>query len=224
MEAKRIVKVEWDRVRDLVGLGELREGTWVTTSHVVSSVRLREVLQESNEKDDLPLGDIGEGIPLLRRRSGIRGEWSAIGGKGPRPVDSVGLDDVTNESRHSNTTVLDLGLTQETNAGLIALTPDVDVSQLKRVVVLGAKTKRELILSNHIQSSNIPSPTKEIQYNRIDQTQLMLRPSHRDTTWTLYRCYATLRCLLSPPNIYPATTHAPSRQGWTFQQDPSSLP
>ena len=102
----------------------------------MSSVGLREVLQEANEKDNLPLCSIRESIPLLRRRSSLKGKRSSIKSHWPREVNSVGLDNVTNEGSHSNTSVLNLGMAQESDGSGLVTTPDGSVSQLKRIVVL----------------------------------------------------------------------------------------
>jgi hypothetical protein len=135
-EAEGVEKVEGDRVGDLIRVRELGEGTRCSSLHVVSSVGLREVLQESNEEDDLPLGGIGKGVPLLWGGSGSIREWGAVEGHGPREVDSVGLHDISDEGGHGNTSVLDLSMTQEADGGLGSLSPDGSGSQLKRIVVL----------------------------------------------------------------------------------------
>jgi hypothetical protein len=110
-EAEGVEKVEGDRVRDLVRVRELGEGTRRSSLHVVGSVGLREVLQESNEEDDLPFRGIGKGVPLLWGRSSSKRERGTVEGHGPREVDSVGLHDVTDEGSHGNTSVLDLSVT-----------------------------------------------------------------------------------------------------------------
>ena len=133
VEAKGIIQVEWDRVRNSVRLGELGEFTWFSAPHVVLSVGFRKVFQESNEKDDLPFGTIGKSIPLLRRGTGVS---NLSGVSGPGEVDSVGLGNVSNKSGHSNTPVLDLCMAQEANSCLVTLSPNVGGSQLKRIIVL----------------------------------------------------------------------------------------
>mmetsp|Transcript_13970 Transcript_13970/g.39761 ORF Transcript_13970/g.39761 Transcript_13970/m.39761 type:complete len:302 (-) Transcript_13970:268-1173(-) len=136
-EAERIEEVEWDRVWDALWVvGELGVGTWCSSAHVVSSVGLGELLQEPDEEDDLPLGSIREGIPLLWRRTGVEREWRSLGGHWPRPVDAVGLHDVPDEGRHGNASVLDLGLSQESDGGLVAFSPDGGGGELQRIVVL----------------------------------------------------------------------------------------
>ena len=112
-QAKGIEKVEWDRVGDLGRFSELGVGTWFSSPHVVCSVGLGEMFQETNEKDDLPLGGIRKSIPLLWWRSSIRWEWLSSESHWPWPVDSVGLDDVSDEGGHGNTSVLDLCLAKE---------------------------------------------------------------------------------------------------------------
>jgi hypothetical protein len=105
----------------------------------VSAIGLREVLQETNEKDDLPLGSIRKSIPLLRWRASIRRESTSIESHRPGEVDSVGLDNVSNKSSHGNATMFDLSLTQESNCSVVAVSPDRSIGQLKRVVVLHDK-------------------------------------------------------------------------------------
>ncbi len=97
-EAKGIEEVQRNRVGDKVTVSEVGEFTGLSSTHVVSSSGLTPPLKESNEEDDLPLGGIGEGIPLLRRRSG--GVWvgGSVGRDGEGEVDSVGLNNVSCES------------------------------------------------------------------------------------------------------------------------------
>lgn len=110
-EAEGVEKVKGDRVGNLVRIRELRECTRLSSLHVMSSVGLREVLQKSNEEDDLPLGGIGKGVPLLWGRSGSKREWGTVEAHGPWEVDSVGLHDVSHEGSHGNTSMLDLSVT-----------------------------------------------------------------------------------------------------------------
>ncbi len=129
------VQRNWVRNKFRV-IGEVRVGTWLSSTHVVSSSSLREPFQESNEENDLPLGGVTESIPLLRWRASIRWERSAIGRDWPWEVDAIGLDNVTNKGSHGHATVLDLGVTQESNGLFIGVTPDGDGGKLKRIVVL----------------------------------------------------------------------------------------
>ena len=128
-------------------------------------IQLRPELQESNEKDDLKLGGEWKGIPLFgwgtkhvdkSTEYEIEGQkrcqqaiWDAsykylqIGGRvgssrgSQRPRENeVGLDNVTNEGGHSNTSVLDLRVAKEGNGGFVAVSPDGGCGQLKGVVVL----------------------------------------------------------------------------------------
>jgi hypothetical protein len=117
-------------------VGELREGTWGSSTHVVSSGGLREPLQESNKENDLPLGGSWKSIPLLWRGTGIEWEWCSIRRNWPWEVDSVGLDNVTDESSHGDTSVLNLSLTQKSDGFIVGVAPDSDTGKLKRIIVL----------------------------------------------------------------------------------------
>lgn len=124
-------------MRDFGGLAELGECSWLSSAHVVGTVGLREVLQEADEKDDLPLSGVRKSIPLLGWGKGFVD--GTIVRSGPGEVDSVGLNDVTNEGSHGNTSVLDLSMTQEADACFLALSPDIDGSNLPWIVVLHKK-------------------------------------------------------------------------------------
>ena len=110
-ESERIVKVERNSVGD--GGSELRELTWLSSSHVVINLdvgvrdargKLAVDLQESNDGDDLVLGFDGKGSPLFRRRKIRARPWGSVELHGPREVE-VGLDAVSNEGGHGNTSV-----------------------------------------------------------------------------------------------------------------------
>ena len=53
----------------------------------------------------------------------------------PRELDAVRLNDVPDERRHRNAPMLDLCMAQEPHGGLVALTPEVELGQVQRVVV-----------------------------------------------------------------------------------------
>jgi len=78
-EAERIEEVQGNRVGDKITVGEVGEVTGLSSTHVMGSSGLTPPLKESNKEDDLPLGGIGEGIPLLRRRSGGVRVWGSVG-------------------------------------------------------------------------------------------------------------------------------------------------
>jgi len=44
------------------------------------------------------------------------------------------MDDVSNEGEHSNSSVLNLGMTQETNSFLVCASPEASFCQVQRVV------------------------------------------------------------------------------------------
>ncbi len=48
--------------------------------------------------------------------------------------DEVGLNNVSNEGEHGNTSVLDLGLTKPSDGGLISLSPEVLIGEGKRII------------------------------------------------------------------------------------------
>ena len=109
-ESERIVKVEWDRVGKAIRTrGEVRVVTWLSSLHVMGVLRSTEFtpeFQESNEGENLPLGTVANGIPKLRRVGVVR-ERSSIHLHGPWELDSVGVDNVSNEGEHGNTSVPD---------------------------------------------------------------------------------------------------------------------
>lgn len=144
MQILKLTKVvQWNWVRnELRVIRELREFTWLASTHVVSSGGLREPLQESDYEKDLPLSNIRKGIPLLWRGTSIIWEWGAIRGDWPWEVCAVGLGDVTNKGKHSNTSMLDLRVTQEGDGILVGVTPDSGAGKLKRVVELALSLGR----------------------------------------------------------------------------------
>ena len=90
-------------------------------------------LKETNEPEDLELGNIGDGIPSLGGGEAGR-EGIAVEGHGPGPGDAVGVDDVANKSKHGDAAVLDFGLAEKSNGGLVARAPEVAIGKAKRVV------------------------------------------------------------------------------------------
>ena len=143
-EAKGIKKVEGDRVGDHAVFGKGWVLSWNTTTHVVSASGFTEPFQKSNEENDLPLGSIRECIPLFRRGSSGVGVGSATEISGEGPVNSVGLNNVSDEGGHGNTSVLDLTLTQECDGFVIGVTPDSGGGKLKWIVELLYIKKQEL--------------------------------------------------------------------------------
>ena len=105
-ESKRIVKVERNRVGKSDGV-EVREVSRLSSAHVVLvgvSADLTPGFQEEDESEDLPLGGIANFVPecrwvgVGRVRSSVQlhREWE---------FDSVGVDNVSDEGEHSNTSV-----------------------------------------------------------------------------------------------------------------------
>lgn len=60
--------------------------------------------KEGNDREDLPLGRFTDCIPQ-GRRVGLRRERSSVHLHGPWELDSVGVDDVSDEGKHGNTSV-----------------------------------------------------------------------------------------------------------------------
>jgi len=115
---------------------EVREVTWLSSGHVMLVLRggkLGPELKESDQSENLPLGIVGNGVPKSRW-VGLRWEGSSVHLHGPWELDSVGMYDVSNEGSHGNTSVLDLSMTEESNGGLIGLSPELSLSEVKRIV------------------------------------------------------------------------------------------
>lgn len=106
-ESKRIEEVKRNRVGDLAL--QARELT-----NLVGLVDVGEPFEESNKSDDLGLGSERKGIPLGRRGEVSGRHHVSLGGEGPWE-DKVALDNVSDESSHGNTSVLDLGLSEESD-------------------------------------------------------------------------------------------------------------
>lgn len=133
-ESKRVVKVQRHWVWDNIRVAEVRVLSWLPSAHVVCSDGLAVEFQESDEKDDLPLGSFGHGIPLLRGRESAHRDTSTD--CGPWETDSVGLDNVSYEGSHGNASVLDLRMAQKVDGSLIAFAPDGGARQLEGIVEL----------------------------------------------------------------------------------------
>mmetsp|Transcript_34993 Transcript_34993/g.73435 ORF Transcript_34993/g.73435 Transcript_34993/m.73435 type:complete len:251 (+) Transcript_34993:182-934(+) len=134
-ESEGVEQVEWDRVGKIDGV-EVGEVTRLSSSHVmlvVVGAEFTPKFQEEDEPEDLPLRVIGDFVPKLRRvvscweRSSIHHHW-------PREFDSVGVDNVSNEGKHGNTSVLDLGVTQKPDGLFVGLSPELGFGQVQRIV------------------------------------------------------------------------------------------
>lgn len=135
VEAKGIVKVK-DGVDSIT---ERSEGWVLSRLAAVGVVRQDSAtafvpkFKGGDDSEDLPLGTKWDGIPL-----GFRGKIDGrVGGTGhslrPGEVD-VGLDDVSDESKHSNTAVLDFGLTEPSDGGFFTLVPEVSFAKIHGIV------------------------------------------------------------------------------------------
>lgn len=110
VESKRIVKVR-DPVDFLAEVVKGRVLSGLTSTHVVihgHSSELVPEFEESNNGDNLPLGNIRDGIPLLFREKVDRRRQVTGGGLRPGE-DNVRLDAVSNEGSHGNTSVPEKG-------------------------------------------------------------------------------------------------------------------
>ena len=137
VEAKRIVEVE-DEVDIVTEEVELRVLARLASSGVVgkdSTSALVPELQHGDDEEDLPLGGFRDGIPLGLRHE-VRGRVGITSKSlGPRE-DEVGLDNVSNEGEHSNTSVLDLSVTEESDGSLVTDAVEVIVGKVDGVVEL----------------------------------------------------------------------------------------
>jgi len=113
--------------------------TYLSSAHVVlnavDSTLLSPELKEADDDEDLPLGCLWDGVPLGLGGEIGGGEGVTGGGHGPRPVD-VGLDAVSYECKHGNAAVLDLGVAEEPDGGLVGITPELGISERERIVEL----------------------------------------------------------------------------------------
>ena len=136
-ELEWVVQVEWNWVWDsLWSSHEVWVVAWLSTGHVVlvgRSGQFRPELKEGNNPEDLPLGGIGDGVPE-RRWVGLSWEGSSVHLHGPWELDSVGMHNVSDESEHSNTPVLDLSMTEESDGGLVGGTPELSLGEVEWIV------------------------------------------------------------------------------------------
>lgn len=86
---------------------EVREVSGLSASHVVLVGRggkFTPELKETDSQKDLPLGVFADGVPQGRGVGVVR-EWRSVHLHGPGELDSVGVDNVSNESKHGNTSM-----------------------------------------------------------------------------------------------------------------------
>jgi hypothetical protein len=96
------------------------------------SITITYVFKESNESKDLQFGRVRDSIPGFGC-GGNLGERSSIQHHWPRPSDLVSVYNVSNESEHSNTSMLDLGFSQESNGRFLTGSPEAGGRKTKRV-------------------------------------------------------------------------------------------
>ena len=122
---------------------ELWELARLSPSHVVSLVVFRICqgrsqlgvnFQEPDECDDLVLGCDRKSGPLFRRGQVCGWERSSFQSHWPWPVE-VGLDTVSYESKHSDASVLNFGMSKKANGGFVSLFPKIPTTQTQRIVI-----------------------------------------------------------------------------------------
>ena len=122
---------------DAIGTrSEVGEVSGLATGHVmlvVGSGELGPELKEANEGKDLPLGIIRDGIPK-GRRVGLAGERGSVHLHGPGELDTIGVDNVSDEGEHGNTAMLDLGVSQEADGGLVSSTPEISLGKVEGII------------------------------------------------------------------------------------------
>jgi len=142
---ERIVQLERDGVGD--GRSKFGEDTGLSAAHVMGleDVGVRDArgqlavdLQESDEGDDLVLRFDRKCGPLFRRRQIDAWEGGSVEFHGPRPVE-VGLSAVSNKGGHGNTSMLDFGVSKESDGSIVSLFPKVPGSETKRIEVLDGR-------------------------------------------------------------------------------------
>ena len=136
-ELEGVEKVERNGVGNSIRTrNEVREVTRLSSSHVMLVVwggKLGPELEESDQSKDLPLGIVRDSIPK-GRGVGLSRERSSIHLHGPREFDSVSMNDVSYESKHGNTSMLDLRMTEVSNCGFVRGSPELSLCEVKRVV------------------------------------------------------------------------------------------
>jgi len=135
-EAEWIVKVKYE-VNIVTEEGEGWELSRLTSAHVMrnfsSASTFIPKLESGDDGEDLPLRAYWNGIPLSLRTE--VSTWVGSSGKTLCPWEyNVTLNDVSYEGKHGNTSVLDLGLTKESNGGFISLSPEILIGEGKRIV------------------------------------------------------------------------------------------
>jgi len=135
VEAEGIVQVK-DEVNIVSEKSERRVFSGLTSLHVMghgSTTALVPKLESRDDGEDLPLSTNGDSVPLS-----LGAEFSGrVGGSGkslgPGEVE-VRLNNVSNEGKHSNTSVFDFGLTEESNGGFVSLSPEVLFGEVEGIV------------------------------------------------------------------------------------------
>mmetsp|Transcript_7252 Transcript_7252/g.15070 ORF Transcript_7252/g.15070 Transcript_7252/m.15070 type:complete len:270 (+) Transcript_7252:210-1019(+) len=133
-EPERVEEVKRNRVREgNLTVLERRELAGLAALHVVGlHGALRPELEDGGEAHDLPLGSRRESVPL-GARGGVGGERGALEGHGPRPAHAVRAGDEADEGKHGDAAVLDLGVAEEGDGGLVRVTPELLLSEVERV-------------------------------------------------------------------------------------------
>ena len=134
---------------------EVVECTGLSSSHVVwltVVVQLRPELQESDEKDDLELRGKRKSVPLFWRGQ-VSGRMGHSGCSQRPRENEVGLDDVSNEGGHSNTTMFDFRLTKPTDGCFLTLSANAELRP-QNAPLLVEDTVSKKIVERVLQQSN----------------------------------------------------------------------
>ena len=97
------------------------------------SRKLGPELKEGDQGENLPLGGVTDGIPK-GRGVGLAGERGSVHLHGPGELDTISVDNVSDEGEHGNTAVLDLGVSQEADGGLVSSTPELSLGKVEGII------------------------------------------------------------------------------------------
>mmetsp|Transcript_33529 Transcript_33529/g.107007 ORF Transcript_33529/g.107007 Transcript_33529/m.107007 type:complete len:389 (-) Transcript_33529:59-1225(-) len=133
---ERVKEVEWHRVHVGRKGGEV---AGLAAAHVVlhavggeEVLVLGDVLEDADRADDLELRKEGDRVPHLRRRRALRHH---ILRADAAKAEAVRVRNVADEAGHRDAAVLNLGVAQPADNGVLVLAPERQIRQAKRVPV-----------------------------------------------------------------------------------------
>ena len=218
-EPEGVEQVQRDGVGDHAVIGEFGVRPRHASPHVVGPRGLGVPFEEPDEEDDLPLGSGGEGIPLLRRRSGREGERATVERDRPGEVESVGLDDVPDERRHGDASVLDLGLPKERDSLVVRVSPDGGGGELEGIVELGTRRKEDEKDEREETRENLGVRKRKTHKKIMDMVVESNLPSTRGWTsrrWTSdrrWQHWSRPRCERTGPGRRPRPIRSTGKRG-----------